>query len=61
MSKTSLHAAALALAVAATAGTFAATDALAKQEYVASQRLVLAAVPVSTPRTVVVVSRRRST
>jgi len=58
MTKTQIHAAALALAVATTAGTFAAADALAKQQYVVAERVVLASVPVSTPQTVLVVGHR---
>jgi hypothetical protein len=60
MSKNSFHAVALALAVATTAGTFAAADALAKQQYVVAERVVLASVPASSPQTVLVVGRRRA-
>jgi hypothetical protein len=60
MSEFQFHAAALALAVAATAGTFAAADALARQQYVVAEREVLASVPVSTPQTVLVVGHRRA-
>ena len=58
MSKPLIHAAALALAVATTAGTFAAADALARQQYVVAERVVLASMPVSTPQTVLVIGRR---
>jgi len=58
MTKTQIHAAALALAVATTAGTFAAADALARQQYVVAERVVLASMQVSTPQTVIVVGRR---
>jgi len=58
MTKTQIHAAALALAVATTAGTFAAADALAKQQYVVAERVVLASTPVSAPQTVLVIGRR---
>ena len=60
MTKIQIHAAALALAVATTAGTFAAADALARQQYVVAGRVVLASMPVSTPQTVLVVGHRRA-
>jgi hypothetical protein len=58
MSKTQIHAAAFALAVATTGGTFAAANALAKQQYAVAERVVLASVPVSPPQTVLVVGHR---
>jgi hypothetical protein len=60
MTKTTLHAAALALAVAATAGTFVAADALARQQYAVAQRVVLASMEASAPQTVIVVARRHA-
>jgi hypothetical protein len=61
MTKTHLHAAALALAVATTAGTFAAADALARQQYVVAERVVLAGGgPVATPPPRLAVGHRRA-
>jgi hypothetical protein len=60
MTKITLHAAALALAVAATAGTFVAADALARQQYAVAQRVVLASMASPVPQTVIVVGRRHA-
>ena len=52
------HFAAFALALAATAGTFTAANALARQQYVVAERVVLAGTTAATPQTVLVIGHR---